>query len=154
MNAESPSGAVMVYNAPCTLGVVATVPGAMMVIVADAETEGSFMLVAVTVAVEFCVTAGAVKFSCASTLPTDAPPVDQVTPDESWVTVAVNCIVCPAPTNAAWGETATVTGPLSEEPQPTRQKRKDTQQTSRGNLPDVIICFFPSEEFGGSWTPQ
>jgi hypothetical protein len=73
-----------------------------------------------------------------------------VTPDESLVTVAVNCIVCPLPTNAAWGETATVTGPLSEELQPTRQKRKDTQQTSRGNLPDVVICFFRTKNLEGA----
>jgi hypothetical protein len=56
------------------------------------------LLVAVMVAVAFCVTAGAVKLPLASMVPTvELPPgvplTDQVTPEVSLLTVAVNCIV-------------------------------------------------------------
>ena len=53
-------GGVMAYVATWGLVVAATTPAAMMVTDADADLVGSLMLVAVTVAVELAVTAGAV----------------------------------------------------------------------------------------------
>jgi hypothetical protein len=52
----------------------------MMLIVADADLVESFLLVAVTVAVAFWVTVGAVKLPWASTVPPPVPLTDQVTP--------------------------------------------------------------------------
>lgn len=69
---------------------MATVPGATMFTVAEADFVVSRLLVAVTVAVAFWVTAGAVKLPLASTVPPDAPATDQVTPEESPVTLAVS----------------------------------------------------------------
>lgn len=61
-----------------------------MFTVTDADFVESFLLVAVTVAVAFCVTLGAVKLPFASTVPPDAPLTDQVTPEEPFVSVAVS----------------------------------------------------------------
>jgi len=54
--------------------------------------------VAVAVAVAFWVTAGAVYLPCASMVPPPEPLTDQVTPEESFVTLAVSCTVCALPT--------------------------------------------------------
>jgi hypothetical protein len=84
-------------------------------IVTDAEADFvvSRLLVAVTVAVEFCVTAAVVYLPEASKVPTlelppAAPFTDHVTPELSPVTIAVNCTELPAATTADWGETVTV----------------------------------------------
>ena len=77
-----------------------------MAIVADADLVGSFTLVAVMVTVEFWVTVGAVKLPLMSIEPpepaTPAAPVGsasvQVTPAVLFMTVAVNCMVCPLAT--------------------------------------------------------
>src|SRR5437016_13366991 len=55
-----PSGTSMVYWATWTLAVAETMPEAMMMTKAEADLDGSLTLVAVTVAMEFWVTMGAV----------------------------------------------------------------------------------------------
>src|SRR5215471_17603806 len=111
-------GGVMVYSATCGLLVVPTVPGATIDTVAESDFVGSFLLVAVTVALAFCATVGAVKLPFASIVPVvEVPPgipfTPQVTPDVSPITVAVNVMVWAEPTNAGFGETETLIGSLS-----------------------------------------
>src|SRR5579859_5242833 len=101
MEEERPSGTVMVYCATCALAVGVTTPGAMTVTVAEADLLESLALVAVMVAVVFWVTVGAVKLPLVSTEPgleePAEPATDQMTPEVSFTTDAVNCRVWPLP---------------------------------------------------------
>jgi hypothetical protein len=54
------AGGVIVYDATCTFCVEVTTPFAMTLTDADADFVVSAVLVAVTIALAFCVTAGAV----------------------------------------------------------------------------------------------
>src|SRR5579862_1060250 len=109
MEDDRPSGTVMVYSATCALAVGVTIPGAMIVMVAEADLVESLTLVAVMVTVVFWVTVGAVKLPLVSTEPAAAPapaappeaPTDHVTPELSFITETVNCMVWPLPRYAA-----------------------------------------------------
>ena len=88
----------MVSRATCELVVAATVAGATIKVVAEADLDVSRLLVAVIAALLLWVPEGEVKRPVGSMMPTaELPPAipltAQMTPELSPVTVAVNCAV-------------------------------------------------------------
>ena len=154
MKTETPSGTVIAYCATCALAVVVTTPGAMIFTIVLADFVGSLTLVAVTVAVVFCATAGDVKRPRASTVPPPEPLTDQVTPEVSLVTVAVSCTVCALPANAGAGETETEIGCWEEEEQPEKMRRDTARPHSAGVFCMRMTQLFPNDGVvdRGSWT--
>lgn len=139
MKTFNPAGGVRVYEATCGLFVAVTWLGASTVMLVELVFVESFWLVAVTVTLVFCVTAGAVKFPVGSTVAPEVPLTDHMTSVAPIESTAESWIVWVEKRIALEGVTVKVTGAGgAEELQPAKKSIRAMDTTVENGIRFII----------------